>query len=112
TDLEGRILYWNAGAVRTFGYTAEEMLGRTPAMLYPDEDPEQLGRDLQRVMQGQDFTGEWRGRRSDGSEVWVDITTTLVRGREGEPAGFLGVAKDITQKRRAEEQLNRVRTEA
>ena len=37
TDLEGRIRSWNRGATAIFGYTADEMLGRTPAVLYPDE---------------------------------------------------------------------------
>jgi PAS domain-containing protein len=50
TNLEGRILYWNAGATRIFGYSGAEMLGRTPAMLYPDEDPERLAADLGQVL--------------------------------------------------------------
>src|ERR687896_775863 len=102
TDLEGRIVYWNAGATRIFGYSGLEMIGRSPALLYPDEDPERLGADLREVMEGRDYCGEWLGRRKDGSEVWVDITTTLVRGPHGEPAGFLGIGKDITERRRAE----------
>jgi len=111
TDLEGRILYWNRGASRVFGYSAEEMLGRTPALLYPEEDFERLGADLARVLEGRDYVGEWRGRRKDGTEVWVDITTTLVRGPGGEPVGFLGSAKDVTQRKRAEEALQRARAE-
>ena len=112
TDLQGGILYWNEGATRTFGYTAEEMLGRTPAVLYPAEDPRQLAADLQQVLNGQDFTGEWRGRRKDGTEVWINITTALVRGTGGEPAGFLGVGKDVTELRQTEHELNRARSEA
>ena len=111
TDLEGRILYWNAGATRIFGYSEVEMLGRTPAMLYPGEDPERLAADLREVTEGRDYSGEWQGRRKDGSEVWVDITTTLVRGPRGEPAGFLGIAKDITQRKRAEGERDRARTD-
>src|SRR5688572_12078171 len=111
TDLEGRIVYWNAGATRIFGYSGFEMLGRSPALLYPEEDPERLVADLRQVTEGQDFSGEWLGRRKDGSEVWVDITTTLVRGPTGEPAGFLGIAKDITERKRAQGELNRARTD-
>jgi PAS domain S-box-containing protein len=111
TDLEGRICYWNEGATRIFGYSAEEMLGQTPALLYPKENPERLAADLQEVMKGRDYSGEWLGRRKDGSEVWVDITTTLVRDSRGGPRGFLGVAKDITERKRAEQELDRVRAE-
>ncbi len=111
TDLEGRIGYWNEGATRIFGYSAEEALGRTPALLYPDENPERLAADLQEVMKGRDYSGEWLGRRKDGSEVWVDITTTLVRDSRGAPTGFLGIAKDITERKRAEQELERARAE-
>jgi two-component system, cell cycle sensor histidine kinase and response regulator CckA len=111
TDLEGRIVYWNAGATRTFGYSGFEMLGRSPALLYPDENPERLAADLREVMEGRDYSGEWLGRRKDGGEVWVDITTTLVRGPRGDPAGFLGIAKDITERKRAQGELNRARTD-
>ena len=111
TDLEGRIVYWNAGATRIFGYSEGEMLGRSPAVLYPDEDPERLAADLGEVIEGRDYSGEWQGRRKDGSEVWVDVTTTLVRGPRGEPAGFLGIAKDITQRKQAEGERDRARTD-
>ncbi|MGH7498358.1 MAG: ATP-binding protein, partial [Gemmatimonadales bacterium] len=56
-------------------------------------------------MEGEDFSGEWRGRRKDGATVWLDIKTTLVRGRQGEPIGFIGVAKDITERKRTEQAL-------
>src|SRR5215204_5608866 len=109
TDLEGRIMYWNAGATRIFGYSGFEMMGRSPALLYPDEDPQRLAADLRQVMEGRDYSGEWLGRRKDGSYVWVDITTTLVRGPGGEPTGFLGIAKDITERKRAEGDRDRAR---
>ena len=111
TDLEGRIVYWNPGATRIFGYSGYEMLGRSPAVLYPDEDQERLAADLRGVIDGKDYSGEWHGRRKDGSEVWVDITTTLVRGHDGVPAGFLGIAKDITERKRAEGERDRARTD-
>ena len=66
TDLEGRIRFWNTGATRIFGYPPEEMLGRTVAILYPQEDPQRLAQDLARIRAGEDFVGEWRGRRRDG----------------------------------------------
>ncbi len=111
TDLQGRIVYWNEGATRIFGYSGLEMLGRSPALLYPDADPERFAADLGQVMEGRDYSGEWLGRRKDGSEVWVDITTTLVRDAQGGPAGFLGIAKDITERKRAQGELNRARTD-
>ena len=105
TDLHGRIRAWNAGATRIFGYQAAEMLGRTPAELYPDGSPERLEEDLQRILEGEDHVGEWRGRRRDGSTVWVEVRTRLVRDRSGRPIGFLGVARDVSERRRSEAAL-------
>ncbi|MDP3774649.1 MAG: PAS domain S-box protein, partial [Gemmatimonadales bacterium] len=105
TDLEGRITYWNEGVTAIFGYGPEEMLGKTAAILYPDQDPRALAADLERVLQGTDFLGEWLRRRKDGSPVWVDAKTNVLRGRDGRPTGFLGVAKDVTERRRAEQAL-------
>jgi two-component system cell cycle sensor histidine kinase/response regulator CckA len=107
TDLEARITYWNGGAEEVFGYTAEEMLGKTPAVLYPTADPGSLAMDLQAIMAGQPYVGTWEGRRKDGSVVWVDVKTTLVRDAAGAPIGFLGLAKDATDRKRAEDALLR-----
>ena len=105
TDLDGRVRYWNQGAVEVFGYSADEMLGRSAALLYPDEAPDHLKGDLGRILDGDGVSGEWCGRRKDGESVWVDIKATLVRDREGQAIGFIGVAKDITERKRTEQAL-------
>jgi PAS domain S-box-containing protein len=105
TDLEGRILYWNAAATDLFGYPAEEMLGRTPEVLYPDASAERLSADLGEIASGRDFKGSWRGRRKDGSEVWVEVQTTLVPYGSGRPVGFLGISRDISERLAAEATL-------
>src|SRR5271167_1733900 len=66
TDLQGKIIYWNEGAQCIFGYSASEMLGKTPALLYPQVEETELQTDLQRVLAGTDYLGEWQGRRKDG----------------------------------------------
>jgi PAS domain S-box-containing protein len=104
TDLRGVITYWNAGATALFGYTTAEMLGRTPALLYPAADPPQqsvadptrLHADLAAIEGGRDYRGVWMGRRKDGTRLWVDITTTPLYDAAGTAIGFIGVAKDIT----------------
>jgi two-component system cell cycle sensor histidine kinase/response regulator CckA len=105
TDLEGRIRSWNRGATAIFGYTAEEMIGQTPALLYPDEGLDRLTRDLDRILAGEDHVGEWLGRRRDGTPVWVEVRTTAVRNAAGTPTGFLGVARDITRHRHSKAEL-------
>jgi PAS domain S-box-containing protein len=105
TDLTGQILYWSETAQTLFGYSAEEMLGQTPGRLYPDETSQILESDLADILGGQDYIGEWRGRRKDGSVVWVDIRTTLISDEQKKPVAFLGFARDVTRRKRAEERL-------
>ncbi len=107
TDLQGKISYWNDGATALFGYTAEEMIGKTTAYLYPEVDTIEMMQELQRILAGQDYMGEWQGRRKDGAIVWIDLKTTLLRNAEGEIAGFIGVAKEITERKHAEELAER-----
>src|ERR1700674_1811553 len=89
TDLHGHIIYWNEGATSIFGYTAEDMLGKTPALLYPEVSRTQLLPDLQHILAGKDYIGEWRGQRKDGTTVWVHIKTTVLRNAKGEALGFI-----------------------
>jgi PAS domain S-box-containing protein len=103
TDLAGTIVAWNAGATALFGYTAEEMLGRTPAVLYPDQDQATLSADLDAIREGRDYRGDWWGRRKDGTPLWIDITTSPFYDEDGVAIGFIGVAHDITARKEAEE---------
>ncbi|MBV9257944.1 MAG: PAS domain S-box protein [Ktedonobacteraceae bacterium] len=105
TDLQGNISYWNEGATHIFGYQRDEVLGKTPALLYPDMDQQQLATDLQRIVEGNDYTGIWKGRKKDGTIVWIDIKTTPMHDEQGNIVGFIGVSRDITQNKLAEEQL-------
>jgi phosphoserine phosphatase RsbU/P len=108
TDLDGRITYWNRGAEDIFGYRAGEMLGQTPAILYPDMDPKKLAADLSSIAAGNDYQAEWRGRCKDGKLVWLDIRTTALHDAGGRFIGFVGVGEDITERRLAEEERDRV----
>ena len=89
TDLQGHIIYWNEGATALFGYSAQEMLGNTTAILYPETEPHQLQADLEQIREGKAYIGEWKGRRKDGTAIWIDIKTTLLRTSEGSAIGFI-----------------------
>src|SRR5437588_8242169 len=90
TDLQQHIIYWNEGATTLFGYSAEEMLGRTPAVLYPEWDQARLSADLATIGAGRPYRGEWQGRRKDGTPLWIDITTTPLVDGTGAAIGFIG----------------------
>lgn len=105
TDLEGRVMYWNDGATAVFGYTADEMHGRTLQVVYSETSPGGLAADIKHILEGEDQLSEWSGRRKDGSPVWVDARTAVLRDARGQAIGLLGVGKDITERRRAAEAL-------
>src|SRR5690349_18684323 len=69
TDLQGHVIYWNKGATALFGYSAQEMLGNTLAILYPEMESHQLQFDLEHIGTGTDYSGEWKGQRKDGTAV-------------------------------------------
>ena len=103
TDLQGHILYWNEGATALFGYSAQEMLGNTPAFLYPKTQTHHFHDDLEQIRAGNAYRGEWIGQRKDGTVIWIDVKTTLLRDTIGQAIGFIGVAKDISEPKQAEE---------
>ncbi len=105
TDMHGIITYWNEGACTVFGYTATEMIGKTLVLLSPDLNVAQHVDNLERIMAGQDYAGEWQGRRKDGTTVWIDVKTTVLRDMQGTAMGLIGISKDITARKEAQECL-------
>ncbi|MFE0752434.1 PAS domain S-box protein [Inquilinus sp. NPDC058860] len=103
-DLDGVITSWNQGARRLFGYTAEEAVGRPITIVIPedrlDEEPEILAR-IRRGERVEDF--ETVRRRKDGSPVEISLTISPIRNRKGEIVGASKIARDITERRQAQE---------
>jgi PAS domain S-box-containing protein len=106
-DLQGRVRFWNRGAEALFGYTAEEMLGQSVTILYADggDHAARLAEDRNRVLRGEDATGEWLRRRKDGSTVWVHSKRVVLRDPDGAAIGILGVARDISGGKQTSEEL-------
>lgn len=107
-DLADRILYWNKGAERLYGWTAKEVLGQQAdeLLFLPDGLPQ-----LQ-VAQRELFAHDaWRGElhqvTKDGQEIIVESHWTLVRDDEGRPFAKLVVNTDITERKRLETELLR-----
>ncbi len=104
-DLDGIITSWNAGAERLFGYTADEAIGRSITMLIPadrlDEEPEILGR-IRAGKRVEHF--DTVRRRKDGSLVEIGLSISPIRNAMGQIVGASKVARDITERRQAQEQ--------
>ncbi len=102
--LDGIIMSWNSGAERLFGYAADEIIGKPIAILIPadryDEEPGIIGR----IRRGERIDHyETVRRRKDGSLVEISLTVSPVRDARGTIVGASKIARDITERRRAQE---------
>lgn len=109
-DPEGRVANWNLGARRLIGY-GDEIVGMHYAILHTDEErdagvPDAVLLDAKRDGKS---TGEgWRVRK-DGNRFWAETTIRVVRNEQGETIGFAKIVRDVTERRRAQEALERTR---
>ena len=105
-DPNRRITFWNVGAEALFGWRAAEMLGhRLPERLAFPRNLE-FSELLAQVAGGRDWRGEREIARKDGSALWVDLSLRRFADAQGQPAGIIAVAFDVTARRlQQEEQL-------
>jgi diguanylate cyclase (GGDEF)-like protein/PAS domain S-box-containing protein len=106
SDLEGRITAWNPAAERIYGYAAREALGRTAHLWLRPGESDALDRSIIAAL---DREGRWQGEihfvRKDGSPGTSETVVVPLRDDFGSRIGALGVNRDITERRRAEEAL-------
>jgi PAS domain S-box-containing protein len=104
-DLDKRILTWNTGAFRNYGYKPEEVLGQSAAILHhPDDLESGLFESIhQKALQEEATSGTFQRRRKDGSEFTASVVLTRRDDEKGRPVGFLLMSRDIT----AEQNLRR-----
>ena len=105
-DIEGAITSWNAGAQRIFGYTEEEVVGRSAEFLIPHELLED-DRRVQRQLRRGEYIEHYETVRvaKDGRLVDVSLTISPVRNSRGRVVGASMIARDITERKRAEQSL-------
>jgi PAS domain S-box-containing protein len=104
-DLNGIITSWNHGATRLFGYAAEEVIGEPVTILIPEERLDEEPAILARIRRGERIDHyETVRQRKDGSKIDISLTVSPVKNPEGRIVGASKIARDITERRRAEEQ--------
>jgi len=106
-DLDHNILFWNKGAERIYGWTAEEVLGKNASDVLFQGSSVALQAAKQIVIDKGEWRGDLRQVRRDGHEVIVESRWTLVRNDKGEPTSILVINTDITEKKRTEGQFLR-----
>lgn len=101
-DLDGRIRYWGRGAEQLYGWTAEEVIGRSSEDLYYRNDLSPLGEAARMTIENGKWNGELSHIAKDGREVIVEGHWTLVRDTEGKPKSILAINTDVTEKKKLE----------
>jgi PAS domain S-box-containing protein len=104
--LDGTITTWNRGAERTYGYTAEEAVGRSIAMLAPPDRADEVAELLARIRRGE-HVGHFDTLRArkDGTTIAVSLTLSPILDDRGVPAGASCISRDVTARRRIDEDL-------
>jgi two-component system CheB/CheR fusion protein len=104
--LDGTVTSWNEAAEHIYGYTAQEMLGRSIYIMVPPEEREEMQRIHKRVQQGEFVEHhEVRRVRKDGREIVVSLTNSPVRNEKGAIVGIAAIGRDITRQKRMEQAL-------
>ena len=106
-DLNGIITSWNKGAERIFGYTEEETLEKPVTMLMPPERQNEEPVILARIRRGERVDHyETVRQRKDGSLIDISLTVSPIKDANGHVVGASKIARDITERKRAEERRN------
>jgi len=104
-NLHGIITSWNGGAQRIFGYTAEEVVGQPVSILAPPDRLDEMPQILSKIRAGQRVEHyETRRRTKDGRVIDVALTVSPIHDSEGRIVGASKIARDITERRIAEEE--------
>jgi PAS domain S-box-containing protein len=110
-DMDGRITLWNTGAEEMYGWNAEVTLGSISHDLLKTEFPVPLKEILTELMRSGHWRGELSHTKRDLSRISVSSHWILHRDGQGKPIAILEVNNDITDRKRAEEELRRARDE-
>jgi protein-histidine pros-kinase len=105
-DLEGLIVSWNRGAESLYGYTVDEAKGKSIAMLVPPDQPNDVPDILEQIGRGE-VLGHYETirLRKDGQRINVSLTISPIKDKSGNVTGASIVARDITDRTRAEQRF-------
>jgi two-component system cell cycle sensor histidine kinase/response regulator CckA len=106
-DLEHRLIYWNKGAQRLYGWTAEEVIGKHAEKFLYKEESSNLIEAKKSVIERGEWNGELKQITKKGEEIIVESRWTLMLDEGEKPISILIINTDITEKKKFESQLLR-----
>jgi PAS domain S-box-containing protein len=108
--LDGFITSWNEGAQILYGYTPEEVVGKHISMLAPPEKRDEIAEIFAKISSGEAIHNRESVRLAkDGRQIDVSLTVSPVKNSKGSIVGASTIARDITERKRAESALREVR---
>ena len=112
TDMENKILFVNASFLKTYGYNENELVGKNITIVrLPNTTPDLVKEILPATIHG-GWQGELLNKRKDGSKFHIYLSTTMIKDKDDKSLGLIGVATDITELKRAEEELIKAKEKA
>jgi PAS domain S-box-containing protein len=106
-DLNGVVNSWNGGASKIFGYTSEEMIGKSIKILLPSDRENEEDEFLKRIRNGETVDHiETTRKRKDGVLIEVSLTISPIRDANGKVVGASKIARDISERKLMERQLH------
>lgn len=110
-DLAGNLTFFNDSLCRLYGYSRDELMGMNYRQYMDDETAREVYQIYNTVYRtGKPSTVfDWAAIRKDGSRRFVQVSISLMHGATGEPIGFQGIVRDISEQKEAEEELRAAR---
>src|SRR6185369_13873199 len=105
TDLNDQFTFVNRAFQKVYGYTEAEILGQVPTILFSPRNPPALMNEILEQTRAGGWQGEVLDRRKDGSEFPIHLSTSRITDGSGRVLGLMGVAQDITERKRADVQI-------
>ena len=105
-DLPGNFTFFNDSLCRMLGYSKDELIGMGNQQYTDPENRKKLFQAFNEVYRTGEPTNEfdWEVIRKDGTKVYGEVSVSLIKDSNGHPTGFRGIARDITERKRAEEE--------
>lgn len=102
TDEQNRFTFVNKAFLDMYGYTEEEILGKTPEIILSEKEFSSTAEKIAEKTKDGGWSGELINRKKDGTEFPIYLTTSPIKNNEGKIVGLLGISTDITEQRRTQ----------